>query len=455
MTSETKDYGFVSAYDLKKEEGKYGFIPQHPSTEQENDEGFLGSLKSYGKSALKGGIEGISALGRMMGPLEGGASTEDQLADQSEILNQLLPTEDSFGEKSLRRGLKMAPSMMAFPGNSVQAGLRSLGAGLAGETAKELDLPEWAQTASELTAFIGPDLTKKLLESGKNEKLIKFAKKMGMTEKEITPLIQSEFKQKWLTKLTPKRGSTEKALSETKKALDASYGTLQKSEEAAQSLPFNETEKFQDKISEILFKMPSAVRNKIKEDLSDLYSSPITGESLINFYTDVNHYLSDNAKQLSLLKQPVKDALASISPNLGKDFEMVNQLYTKYHPIAARLKPNLMSDIISAGEALGIGVGSIGIMFGMYPPMLTILGKAGTNKLAQKLLLSPHLQQLSKKMANALNQNKFGIAKKLAESFGNQIEKFSPKAAEQLQNISEKDLEDLFNHKEKDRMQSK
>lgn len=428
-------------------QGKEGYLELAKRAPKVKDASFLNDIKEYGKTALKGTIEGITKLGHALGPLEDykGRSSREIQEQQTEKLEELIPTEDeSFGQKGLRRGLREAPTLLSFPGSTISSTLpRSLLAGFLGEGAKELGAPEWAQSALELTAFIGPDITKKLLETGKDKDLIAFAKKMGMTNEQITPLIQSEFKQKWLTKISPKRGSTQTALKNTKTQLDETYSTLQKSPQATLEISEQENGKLLNGIFEKLNEMPRNVREKIEKDLGDLVNNKITGESLMNFWKDINANAGEHAKQLSLLKEPIKNALNSISPELSKDFGMLNQLYTKYFPIAARLKPNLVSDLISAAEYMGI-LGSF--TFGYYPPLISLLGEKVGKKVAQQMLINPRLQQLSKKMVKAMNENKTSIVKKLTEAFSNQIEKTSPEAAEELDKISTSDIEELLKH---------
>ena len=426
-------------------EGKEGYFELAKNAPQPKEKSFLNDVSDYAKTFLKGGVEGISRLGRIMGPLRDpeGRSNQQIFEQQTEALNELLPTDEGYAQRSIRRGLKEAPTVLASPWAGLQALPRAIAAGFVGEGAKDLGAPEWAQTALELTTQIGPDITKKLLEKGSNKELIEAARKLGLSDEAITPLLQSEFKQKWLSKLVPKRGGTQKALEKTKSELSNAYGTIQKSPEAANVLSVNSQKELLDSFSKKLFNMPSSVRNKVKEDLKDLLSAPVTGETLINFYTDVNHSLGSNTKQLSLLKEPIKKALSDISPKLGEEFDLVNKLYSKYHPIASRLKPTLTSDIIQAAEAIGLG-GSI--IFGNYGGITGFLIEKAGKKMAQQMLLNPHFQQLSQKMIVAINQNKFGIAKKVIEDLKKEIKKFSPESAEKIQDISEEDFEKMLKH---------
>ena len=438
-----------SIFDLigeEPKEGQEGYFELAQNAPSPKDNSYFNTIKDYGKTILKGAVEGVSRFGTALGPLQPRAVTEQQLEGQTEALDTALPTDEGFGQKAIRRGLKEAPTAMAFPGSNVaQMGTRSILAGFAGEGAKELGAPEWAQAAAELTAFIGPDITKKILSSGKNEQLIEFAKKMGMSDEQIAPLLNSDFKTKWLAKLAPKRGSTAKALEESKKGIQSVYGAVQNSAAAAKEISEVANGKLINELRHQISQMPSEVRGKIEQDLADLLNNKITGKSLINFYSDVNHYLSGNTKQLATLKEPIKKALGTISPELSKDFDLVNQLYTKYYPISAKLRPDLVSDLITAGEALGLGASLVGaVTTGYVSPVITFLGEKVGRKVAQQLLINPRFQQIGQKMGNAIAEGKYEIVKKLLNEYSSEISKYSPEAGKELQKLSEGELEVLF-----------
>jgi hypothetical protein len=424
-------------------EGQEGFMELSRRAPELKDNSWVNTIKDYGKTALKGYIEGTTKLGRMMGPLTEGITTEQQ----TERLNEILPTNEGFGQKAIRRGLKEAPSMMAMaPAGAVQAGVRSLASGGVGQAIQEVGGPEWLQTVGELATYIGPDIFKGLIEKGSKKEIIEAARKFGMTDEQIAPLLQSEFKLKWLSKFTSRRGMTESALKNSKAGLSNAYEVIKSSPEAIAALPEKSRNALLENMTKIIEDMPSGVRDLLKQDAKDLVSKPITGETLMNFYADINHYLSSgNAKQLSRLKEPIKKALYEVSPQLGKDFEMVNDLYSKYHKIANKLKPNLTTDIIGASEAIG---GLFGLVTGNY----ALLAKVGSEKtirvVAQQMLLNPKFQQLSEKMVEAINQNKFGIAKKLANSYAYLLREEDPDLSDKLYDMSEEELKDFLTSKE-------
>ena len=288
------------------------------------EKSYFQHVKDYTKTIAKGTAEGLSRLGGIMGPLQDlhGKPYSKQLEEQTENLNEFLPTEDeSFGQKSLRRGLKEVPTAISFPGSSAASGSRALLAGVAGQGAEELGLPEWAQTAAELTAYLGPDVTKKLLEKGKNADIIKEAKKLGLNDEQSTPLIQSDFKQKWLSKLAPKRGSTQKALDETKKGLGNVYETIQNSPLAKSEISELNNGKLINSLTQKLDELPRELRDKVEKDIQDLIGNKITGKSLINFWKDLNSFYGPGKEKLGILKDPIKNAIKTISPELAKDFD--------------------------------------------------------------------------------------------------------------------------------------
>lgn len=420
-------------------EGTKGFFEIAAKAPSPKDNSYFNSVKEYSKSIGKGVLKGIVKLGESISP----ADPYVPRGEFSKQLNEYAPTDEApFAARALERGLEEAPTMMAMPGGGVvQSGIRSILAGFAGEGAKELGGPEWAQSAAEITMFLGPDITKKLLQKGSQAELITAAKRMGMTDTQITPILQSEFKQKWLAKLTPRTGSTQAALKDTKEGIGKVYEHIRQYPAAQKNISAKAEIKLKKDFQELLMDMPSKVRGSIKKDLQDLVSKPITGDSLINFYQDVGHSTTSRAKQLSRLKNPIRDALSSINPSMGKDFNTANEMYSKYSKIAGRLKPTLVSEIVRAGEALGL-IGSL--VTGHTPSMMAIAGEKGLKILSQQLLLNPHFQQLSSKMVSALNANKASLAYKISQDMMKEIDKYSPEMANKLKELSEDEFEQFF-----------
>jgi len=402
--------------------------------------------KEYGKTALKGFVEGVSRFGRAFGPLDTGVSTQQQLEQQTEVLDEVLPTDEGFGQKVIRRGLKEIPTALSLPGGTVASTIgRGAGAAILGQGAEELGAPPVVQAAAELTAWFGPDVTKKLISGGKNKEIIDAARKLGISDEALTPLLQGETKQKWLTKLTPRRGTTERALKRTKGELSNAYHEIESSALASERLPDIQTENLFNQLDDLMMKLPSSQRSKIAQDLTDLKSNPVNGEALINFWGDINATFGKKSRQIQTLKEPIREALKQSNPALAQDFDLINDLYSKYFKIAKRLEPNLMSDLVGAGEALGLGVS---FATGYYPTLVKFLGEKSARKLAQQMLINPKYQQIGQKFVTNLNERKLFLAHKNIKELSDLVRKSDSDAADILDEISEQELINLFTSQE-------
>ena len=450
-----------------KNETIFDFIEEMPpqykeavkSTPEVTNKSKLDIAKDYGKTIIKGGVEGLSRLANVINPEvehvkgKGFVSTQDKREPKLEQeLNELLPTDEGFVQKALRRGLRETPTSLAFPGAKIANIPRSIVAGFAGESAKELGGNENIQAAAELTAYLGPDVTKKLLALGKNKSIIEHARKLGISDEALTPLLQSETKQKWLSKLIPRGESTQKALKQSKNEIGNAYQTIQKSPEAAKKIDPNSADKFIKSITEQLDEMPRAVRKKIEGDLGDLLGKDITGDKLIDFYKKVNYNLSSDTKQLANLKNPIKEAIKSISPETAKDFEFINELHSKYYPIASRLKPTIADQVINAAESIGLFGSAI---TGYYPGLVHILGEKAARKLAKEMILNPRLQQLSSKTIDAMNANKPLVLYKLKNIIKDELKMVSPEASKELESLSEEEIREFLSHSRKEDKKTK
>lgn len=420
------------------EESQLAFMEMAAQREPLEGKISLEGTKDFGKNILKALIKGTHKLGRMIGPTIGpetfGKSEQQIQEEYAKQWEELLPSGPGGAiSRTIERTLEEGPSLAAlFPGGLTGGTAARIGlSSMAEQIAEEFGAGELGQTIAGLTAFMGPDLTKKLLTTGKNADLIRAGKELGLTTKQIAPLLNSEMKQRWLSKLATRRGRTQKILGETKKALGQAFEGLKKGEETI--LSSQEGSTLISDLQEKLFNMPSNVREKIATDMQDLASRPINSESLINFWQDINANLGPKTKQLVNLKAPIKEALAKINPKIANQFEMANKLYGKYSDIAARLKPNVMSDILGASQVLKF-IG--GIAFGFYPILVEAIGEAGAKSLAREMLINPRFQQLSRKLVNSLNQNKIAAVKKITDSLIKEVRPKSAEAAKIMQSIN-------------------
>lgn len=397
----------------------FGMAQQLPKEKERS------TWQNFQTNTTKALIRGVHKLGRAMGPtfdpMQPTKTNADYTKEFNESLDELVPTEESGPVgKGFERSFEMAPSILATPGGgTVPNSLARIGlSGAAGQTAEELGFGELGQAVAEMTAFMGPDVAKKLLESGSNKELIQNAKRLGLSDEQIAPLLQSDLKQKWLTKLSPKRGKIAERLKNTKEGLGGLYGNIKSQPYANKNLKGKHIETLRNDIDDILFDTPSQIREKIVKDYDDLLSRPVTGESLINFWQDINS-VGGESSQLGRLKGPLKTALNELSPDLAQDFELVNDLYSKYSKISAKLKPTIVSDLFGGAQALkAIG----GVVTGYYPLIIEVAGEQAGKRIAGELLTNPRLQNLSGRIVKALNENKYKIAQQLIRRVAEEIE---------------------------------
>lgn len=352
--------------------------------------------------------------------------------EAEEKLQQLFPTQEGYLESSLERAGEIAPYSLLGGGGVLTNILRTLGAGFAGQGAKELGGGPIVQTAAEIGAFGLPGLGKKINPTKAQKEIVEEARALGLTDKEIAPLIQGENKQKFLSKLAERRGRSQQALKSSKGKLDTVYKTLQKGEEATKTLSSTKSNKVVKSIQDKLSELPSATQDLISKDFTQLLEKPITGDSLINFYSDINSTYSKGGAPLGILKEPIKDALSSISPKLANNFQTTNKLYSKYYQIANRLKPNLVSDLVTAGEATRL---MFGVATGNFPLLIETVGESAARSLATEMLINPRFQNLGNKMVSALNQNSVPAAKRILQQMIKETKDVSPEVARELQKL--------------------
>jgi hypothetical protein len=197
----------------------------------------ISKLKSIGNAFAKGLLKG----GHQISPILRGSPITPKL--QENILNQFLPSREEFTEKAVERGGKLIPSAI-FPGGSAAGVGRALLGGVLGQTAEALGGGELAQALSEGAAFGLPSFGRKIVAAKGQEKLVNYARKAGLSEKEIAPMIPGEKKKAFFGKIAHKGTKTQKALWDSKQAVGRAYDFVKSNPEAQKSLTPQNANKF-------------------------------------------------------------------------------------------------------------------------------------------------------------------------------------------------------------------
>lgn len=366
----------------------------------------------------------------LLAPEESGAISDEEAEEK---LEKAFPTREGFAEGALERTGKNLPYALLGGTNLLGQSGRAAVGGLLGQGAEELGLPEWTQGLAEGAPFLVPNLlSSKIPTTDFNQYLLEGARKLGLKEKEIAPLVQGEKKSRFLSKVSPRRGRTQKLLNDTYEALGRVRNQLEGSPIANKAIAPHIADETINEMTKLLTKMPEGLKKDLLVDFAQLTSQPMTGESLINFYKKLNYYIPKGFEQLGMLKGPVYNALESISPELATDFRLTNDLFKKYYDISKKLSPTLVSDLFSAAGAVRT---LTGIATGNYPMLIEMAGETGGRLLAREMLLNPRFQNLGKKMLTAVSARDFGAANKMGEQFKHLIAEYEPEVAKKIGKI--------------------
>lgn len=294
------------------------------------------------------------------------------------------------------------------------------GAGAAGQGVREAGGPEGLATALEIgVPLLHGVVSSELSPTSKAAKeTVDAGRKIGLTEKQIAPLIQSEGKSDVLSKVARKGTKTKERFASIKETLGDSYNTIKSSPQAKVKLPnaeqINLRKEFghiRNELSKTLAPSPDkeAALNYIEKSLETLRNTNVSPEYLVNFWQDINKSVKWNSinggkKALAQLKEPISNTLKKVSPTLAEDFELTNHLYSKYAQISKKLKPDLVDSFVNKGEIVSALPAGLAIAYGNPMPLMALGGEVATRLLAREMLINPYFQNLAGKLVTNFNQ---------------------------------------------------
>lgn len=367
----------------------------------------------------------IPSLGELMLLSDDDQLTPIRLPTSKEIQKGLEGL-TGIGEGKTSAG-RIAGHGAEFLGEGIATGggakaLLGLGAsGIAGQSIREAGGPEWAASTTEIGGSLLPSvISKKLIPSGKAAKdIVNSGRNIGLTEELITPLIQSEKKVATLSKVARKGSRTKEVFGKIKEKLGDSYNTIKSSKDAKVNLPNADQIKLRrdfgqirNDLSKTLAPSPDkeSALNYIEKSLETLRNTNITPEYLVNFWQDINksvkwNSISGGKKALAQLKEPVSNILEKVSPRLAKDFEMTNDLYSKYAQISKKLKPDIIDSIVNKAEILGAPAAGLALAQGNPWALIGLGSESSLRLLSREMLINPYFQNVAKKLVTNFNQS--------------------------------------------------
>jgi len=320
------------------------------------------------------------------------------------------------------------------------------GAGAIGQSSRELGAPEWVSNSLELLSLFGPSALAKHAYGNKSlKKLVEYARKQGLTEEEIAGLVTGDRKAKALGKLAKKSGKTERLLGSINEKAGTALDNVKKTAAGLPQLSGEAAGELGGKFADIVEDLRKTVKpspdkqsaiNFITEAHENLMNQGATPESLINFCQDINAAANWNTmrggkKILARLKEPILDTLRQSSPELAQDFELANSLYSRSKFLSNALKPSTIDNVLDKGP---VGAIMVSLALGNPGIISKYIGTDVFRTLSREMLFNPRYQNISKKMLNALKDNKPKAAESFLQLFKDEIKKDHPDIFEELEN---------------------
>jgi hypothetical protein len=361
-----------------------------------------------------------------------------------EVSERIEKTPQNKAERYAQRIGKSAGSGAAFGGGGKT--LKALsGASAIGQTAKELGAPEGIATTLELLSLFGPQaLAKHVAGSKKLNEFISYARRKGLSETEIAGLVQGQRKTKALAKLAKKGGKTEQILN----SIDSKAGNaIDQVRERAAKLPMLSGEtsgQLADSFGEIAIDLGKTIKpspdkesaiNFIRGAQENLMNQGASPEMLINFWQDINNAVNWKAikggkKALASLKKPLMNTLSSVDPDLAKDFSLANTLYARSKQLVSALKPSLVDQVLDKGP---VGVGMMAFALGNPNIIGKYISANAVRTLGREMLFNPRFQNISRKILNALKEDKPKAAQSLLKGFRKELKEEHPDIFDELE----------------------
>lgn len=415
----------------------------------------LSWYQTYPSALVRGTVEGLERVGESIseagafGPLLRSLTGKRVPSEEQrqQVYEKYLPIGEDLGPRALERGTRASVESIPLGamGGPLSTAIRAGVGGVGAEGLKEMGAPDWAQTGFEIGSQLVPGLGKKIPNrlptsaSRAEEQLANEARRLGLSEEELAlTLNQRGPVTDFLQNISSKGGRTVKRFQRTREALGRVWGALRSSPEAQTTLTGQHSSDLINGISQRLSHLPAEQRARVSQDFQDFIGSSMKGEDVIDFWQKINYYIQNGETGLGTLKPYLQTALERISPSLGKDFQITNQLYGNFHKLAERMGPNIAESLIKAGEN---GIIVTAITTGNYPLLKKVLSPLLARQLATEMTTNPRLMNISSRLINSVEKGSPVVAKKIYDELVLEIGKTNAEAAMKMSGL---DFDKLF-----------
>lgn len=357
-----------------------------------------------------------------LAPGGGGIPTSESIRKLLSLFGVKTEPEGVVERVARRAGANVGAGALTGAG---AAGIAGLGAAaVPGQLVEEVAGP-WAGLGAELLSLLAPGaFAKTLVPSKAKQPLLESAKRVGIEEKNLAPLLKGEKTVRSAGKFAKKGRRAQKVLSDIQEGLGEGYEVLKNSPEMKVPLSPGETKNITRQIEKVQKKLGKSLKGtdkeKVIEAVADLRSKVEGGRlnaaDLVDYYQEINAQINWNAvkggkKRLAEVKEALVKGIKDASPEVAKDFQSLNTLYSNYKNLEKTLNPGRLQDIIDLSKGLEI-LGPI--IRGNFSALMSGVKLATGTELAQRGLLryltSPRTNNMLKKAFNLTNEGKIAQA---------------------------------------------
>jgi hypothetical protein len=432
-----EEHPLMKGKEIKKKDFSELALPQ-----QEEPPMGMGSgpskLRSLLSAAPKGAIkslEGISDLLHLPIDLATRAiapefsEKERQFKEQRAALTEkFLPTKEGGIEDVLQFAGEQAPFVALGPASLAAKGVAAFSGGVAKKAAKELKMPEIIQDLAAGVGSIAPNLakavvSKALVPAASDQAVVDFLRSKGLSERQITPLIQNPAKLSALSKISTKYKYGHEFLKDIQGSLGGIYQDIY-SRGAHKALTGNGLTQFTNNLQKTIQSLPPVYRETMKKELGYLFEEPITYKTLAEFKDGINKAIGETGRRsrkavVGKLKGPVDEAMAHLDKGLFQEERLLDSAYAKMKNFSSSMSKKEAENFFKLEKIAPTATAILTLNFIGLPKLA--IGAAAAPKIAKELLTNPRLQRMHAKMWDQFKKGKLEHVARLADLIEKQI----------------------------------
>lgn len=324
-------------------------------------------------------------------------------------------------EKALTRGTEAALSTAALGGTGVVSGLAGIG-GVLGQGAEEAGLGGGAQFVAEVAPFIlAPLASGKVLASKSEKPLVDAAKRLGLNDKEIAPLIRGKKATSLGRSFVAKPSTREKVVERTRRGVDGALNRATKKVVDLGELPQN----LRTDVIEGLDSLATRAQSKVgtipseekavgflRKEAQKIARKELTGKDLSALYRSLNKRFGATPPEVVRdAKELLLGVMEKASPSAASDYRAANELFSRLKMIEAG--PGRAANYMDRAELYGL---VSGIAAGHPGPAAAGFAVADTTRRAfTHVMTGPRGQRLAAKVVKSVAEGKPAVAQAAAK----------------------------------------